>query len=497
MKFSLKVTAQITEKVKKMTARQLLQTISCPAAVADAAGKEEFPVLFLHGTTFEKAKAFTSARDALVCTDTECGPGMMLAGCANFPSMAALGVCDDPEIAYQVGRITAKDSVNAGFRWSLSPCVDIRFNDRSPAVSIRSAGDNAETVIRIAGAYMEGLQDGGVAATLKHFPGEGLSDYDQHLTTTVNTLSKEAWLASYGKVYRELIERGAMCVMPGHIALPAFDEKDPVMDLYPPATLSKPLLTDLLKGELGFEGLVCSDALSMSGFSGFMNYYEACAKFLECGGDVLLFARTNDVFYEKMEKLVSRELLEDRAARVLSFVKTCKEMPVTPVELPEDRACSRLVTEKAVTVQRDRFGYLPIQNAKEKNFLVVDLSSEYTGAADGKAFYNTLQQAGYQAEFLENPGTSALRKAAESGAYDAIFPVVANGFSFGTNVLQLHGRVARNMMEGWTKLGTPVVFICTRDLSFHNQFAAPADAVIYTHGVTEFTHNAVIKKIFA
>ncbi len=496
MKFSLKISPEIAENVKKMTTRQLLQVVSCPAATADTEGKEEFSTLFLHGTTFQKAKDFISRRDALVCTDTECGAGMMMTGCAEFPSMAALGVCDDPEQAYQVGRITAKDSLAAGFRWSLSPCVDIRFNPRSPAVATRSAGETAEQVIKIAGAYMAGLQDGGVAATLKHFPGEGLSEYDQHLTTTENPLSKEDWRNTYGKVYKELIEKGAMCVMPGHIALPAFDEKDPVMDLYPPATLSKPLMTDLLKGELGFEGLICSDALSMAGFAGFMNYYEACAKFLECGGDVLLFTRNDEMFYEKVGALVSREVLADRAARVLAFCQACKELKVVPAALPEDEVLSRKVTADAIRVARDRFGYLPIENGKEKSILVVDISSEYTNSTVAKDFYEALQQAGYRAQWAESPGPSALRHAALDGEYDLILAMVDNGFSYGTNVLRLHGRVARNMMEGWTKLGTPVVFLCTKDLTFHRQFAAPADAVVYTYGVTKHTHKALIEKLF-
>lgn len=493
MKFTLQVDSKTRKKVQKMTTKQLLKVVSCPSLTADREDMTEYPLVFLHGTTLEKAQAFTAQRESLVCTDTECGAGMMLEGCEKFPSMDALGVCGDPAIAYQVGRITARDSLKAGFRWSLSPCVDIRLNDRSPAVSIRSAGDTPEQVIAIAGAYMKGLQDGGVAATLKHFPGEGLSDYDQHLTTTVNTLSKAQWLDTYGTVYRSLIDQGAMCVMPGHIALPAFDEKDPVMDLYPPATLSKHLMTDLLKGELGFEGLICSDALSMTGFSGFMNYYEACATFLINGGDVMLFAHTNDTFYEKLEELVPREILEDRAARVLSFMEACKNLKVKDTELPQDQTLAKAVTKQAITVARDRFDYLPLKGEK---FLVADLSSHYTGTSESRSFYEALSERGYEADFLENPGPSALRRAAESGMYDAILAGVSNGFSYGTNVLRLHGRIARNMMEGWTKLGTKVVFLCFQDVSFHHQFAAPADAVVYTRGVTDYTYDALIEKLF-
>lgn len=259
MKFQLKNYEDIWENVKKFPVDQLIKTVSCPQTTAENVEFDtEYPLVFVHGTTREKAKAFRESRngDTLICTDTECGAGMMLAGCTDFPSMGALGVCNDGDLAYQVGRITARDCVEAGWRWSLSPCVDIRLDPKSPAVSIRSAGSDPETVIKIAGGYMKGLQDGGVVATIKHFPGDGACAYDQHLTTAENPLTRERWWESYGKVYKTLIEQGAMCVMPGHISLPAMDEIDPVMGLCPPATLSYNLMTKLLKQELGFEGII-------------------------------------------------------------------------------------------------------------------------------------------------------------------------------------------------------------------------------------------------
>lgn len=165
--------------------------------------------------------------------------------------------------------------------------------------SIRAAGEAADIAIDIAGAYMRGMQDGGLAATLKHFSGDGVVSYDQHITTSVNSLSKEDWMGSDGKVYRSLIEQGAYSIMPGHIALPSYDEPDAKIGLCPPATLSYNLMTKLLKQELGFGGIICSAAVTMSGFSGFMNYFVSCATFLKNGGDILLFARTDCVHYAR------------------------------------------------------------------------------------------------------------------------------------------------------------------------------------------------------
>ncbi len=96
-----------------------------------------------------------------------------------------------------------------------------------------------------------------------------------------------------GKVYKEVIKQGVMTIMPGHLSLPAYDDVCESNGLYPPATISKKLMTNLLKEEMGFDGIIISDAVEMVGFSGFMNYYEACAKFLEYGGDILLFATPN------------------------------------------------------------------------------------------------------------------------------------------------------------------------------------------------------------
>ena len=108
------------------------------------------------------------------------------------------------------------------------------------------------------------------------------------------------WNKTFKKVYKELINEGVKAIMPGHISIPSIDKIDPLTNNYPPASLSKYLLTDILKNELGFEGIIISDAVNMSGFCGYMNYYKACARFLMSGGDCLLFAHPNEEFYDQM-----------------------------------------------------------------------------------------------------------------------------------------------------------------------------------------------------
>ena len=509
MKFKLNEYPKLAGLVETMSVRQLLKTVVCPQHYAEDLTLEKgYLSLFLHETTKENVRRFIAAYredgkpDAIICSDTECGAGGMIEGCTRFSSMAALGRIGDDTLAYQVGLAAAKDCLEAGYRWSLSPCVDIVLNHESPMASTRAAGEDADTVIRIAGAYMRGMQDGGLVATLKHFPGDGATQYDQHITTAVNPLSKEDWMASYGKVYRTLIEQGAMSVMPGHISLPSYDEPDEVIGLCPPATLSYNLMTKLLKEELGFEGIVCSDAVTMSGFSGFMNYYKACATFLKNGGDVLLFARTDDAFYDKMAALVDSgflpmDVLKNRAYRLLCFAKQVhEEFRPKNVFAGDAEALSREVTRRSVSVVRDRVGLLPVQDGKQKKILLADVSNVYNGAADSKKLFDYLVKNGYRVTMVRDIGSTEMARLAESGEYDLIVAGVDNGFAFGTNVLRLHGLPARHMMDGWTRFGTPTVFVCFRHPYFHEQFAALADTVINTYEVTENTFSAVEGLLF-
>ncbi len=508
MKFQLNNYKDLAEKTAKMSIKELLMAVSCPqVSVGGQEVRKGYPMLFLHGGDKEKLVDFLRKYNndnelpAMICSDTECGAGAMIRGATCFPAMMALGKIGDEELAYKVGRLTAKESLDVGYRWSLSPCVDIVLNDESPAASIRSAGETAETVISIAGAYMRGMQDGGIAATVKHFPGDGATVYDQHITTTVNPLSIEEWWATYGKVYKTMIEQGTACVMPGHISLPCYDTVDEKTGICPPATLSSRLLTDLLKGELGFEGIICSDAVNMSGFCGYMNYYKACATFLKCGGDILLFAKTTDRFFEQMEKLVNegflpREILQNRAYRCLCFCRQiCEEFaPKSNIEL-DASALVKEVVERSMTVVRDREGLLPL--SPESKILLTDFSNGYDGCDGGVAdLLEAMKLAGYDVEFSRDPGPSALARIAEEGKYDAIICTFTNRFGYGTNVLRPHGALARNLMGGWTKFGTPCIFVCLHHPYFHKHFPALADTVINTYGVTNETYPALLQTLF-
>nr|MBP7462361.1 hypothetical protein [Candidatus Delongbacteria bacterium] len=310
MKYRLIDDPVLKAEAEALSLEELLRCVTCPNLVADHDPSITHTLsVFIHPTTRDKAhdlitKINSGGSRTLFVTDMECGPGTALKGTTAFPSMRAAMQSHDPKLAYQMGACAAVEGRNAGFSWTFGPCVDIAGYHDSPITSIRSAGETARVVLTYAGNYWQGLQDYGMIATLKHFPGDGYCVNDQHLTTAVNPLDRGEWDQSFGLIYRHLIDQGAKAIMPGHIALPCYDTPDKTSGLYRPATLSKRILTDLLREKLGFEGIIMSDAVNMSGFCGYMNYYQACAEFLESGGDCLLFAHPDDEFITEMKKMI-------------------------------------------------------------------------------------------------------------------------------------------------------------------------------------------------
>lgn len=466
---------------------------------------------FIHGGTEEQhRRAIAKARAAcgrtpLVTTDLEFGAGQMIAGATEFPSMFAGGRAG-PELAYEAGRYAAVEGHGIGYNWTLAPCVDILFNPESPITSLRSASRDPVAVAETASAYIAGLQDHGMMATAKHFPGDGLCVYDQHLTTPENTLPMSRWWQTYGAVYRAVIKAGVMAVMPGHISLPAYDERDPRNGIHPPATLSKRLLTDLLRGELGFEGLIVSDAVEMGGFSGFMNYYDACARFLEAGGDVLLFARPDERFLKEMTARVERgELSEETLDRRIVRLLACKRKVLGMASAPGKTAASgglssRQAAERIISagiqMLRDRRGVLPLSGPTGKRVLHVSFGGTEThNEWIGEAMAVELGKHVATVMHLHDPGCDRIGAEVKSGAHDLVIVSMLNNQNYGTNVARLCGPVARNMMGGWMHLGVPVVFICHFHVYTHLEYRAAMDCVIRTAGTVKATIPLLIERI--
>ncbi len=206
----------------------------------------------------------------LLSADLE-GSRMSLAFGTEVPNPRVLAAVDDEQAPRPVARIMAEEAVVLGINWLLTPVLDLNAAIRSPIFAPRGFGSDLAIIARHALAQTAMFQAHGIAATVKHFPGEGQDDRDQHLVTTMMPLSIEAWEASHGALYRAAIKAGVLAVMSAHIAFPAFvraPDPDAGLEAFRPASLSAVLNNDLLRGRLGFNGVIVSDASEMAGLTG-------------------------------------------------------------------------------------------------------------------------------------------------------------------------------------------------------------------------------------
>ncbi len=507
MKFRIKDYEDIRKNVDNMSVRQLIDTVCFPHVILreNSEPYHTEAVLFHIGereVIKSRAEEWTAVngKEPILTADFECDCSRMIKDSTKMPSYYSFGKVSEDTV-YKIGRAVAGEARELGYKWTFSPCVDILMERESPITSIRTAGADPDTVLRTSRAYMKGLHDGGIAATLKHFPGDGASNLDHHLTTGENPLPLDKWRETYGYIYTSLIEDGAMAIMPGHISLPAYEAPDD-NGFCPPATLSKRLLSDLLKKELGFEGIIVSDAVNMGGFCGYMNYYRALARFLMCGGDLLLFANPDERLYEHFaayinEGYLTTEVLRDRAYRVACFAKYLREefKPIDTCTYSMDRL-EKIVAENSVEVVRDRDSVLPYSLTPDTRILHTVIVNNYTSDKTYEALDEKLHSICGNVTTLIDPGCDRLRADIEDGKYDLVICSCGCTFAYGTNVIRMHGALARNLMFGWTKLGTPVIFVNYSSPYLGDEYKYVMDTIVNTYGVSKSTADAVIKLIF-
>lgn len=198
----------------------------------------------------------------LIPANIESGGNGAASNGTAFGNPLQVAATGEPEFACELGRIAGAEGRAVGVNFAFAPIVDIDYNTLNPITNTRTFGSNPETVLKMASAYIDGLGEGGrdMCYSIKHFPGDGVDNRDQHLHTTYNTLPVEQWEETYGKIYRSLIEKGATAVMVGHIGLPeyvkAINPQATKKEILCPGSLSKEIVTGLLRERMGFNGLV-------------------------------------------------------------------------------------------------------------------------------------------------------------------------------------------------------------------------------------------------
>lgn len=239
----------------------------------------------------------------LVTSDGEWGLGMRLDSTISYPYQMALGAVQNKDLIYKMGLEVAKDYKRIGMHMNLAPDVDVNNNPKNPVINFRSFGENKYNVATKAAAYMNGMQDGGLLVSIKHFPGHGDTDVDSHYDLPQLKFTKERLDSLELYPFKELIKGGAAGVMIAHMNIPSLDNA-PNM----PSTLSKPIVTDLLKEELGFKGIVISDAMEMKGVVKNFKDGEADVMGIIAGNDILELSENS----ARAIKLVRKAVREER-----------------------------------------------------------------------------------------------------------------------------------------------------------------------------------------
>lgn len=322
----------------------------------------------------------------LLAANTEAGGNGIAMEGTSFGSPMAVAATDDPENGYRMGYVACAEGAALGLNWSFAPIVDIDMDFHNPITNTRTFGSNADKVIAFASRYMDGADENDVAVSIKHFPGDGVDERDQHILTSVNSLSWDAWLESYGKVYTTLIQKGAKTVMVGHIAQPAWVKKlNPEAsrkEQLKPASLSRPLVTGLLRETLGFHGLISTDATPMVGFTSAMPRAEAIPATIAAGVDMILFNKSLDEDYGfLLEGIKTGKVTEERLNEAVTRILATKASLGLPQKQAENtlvpgpdalavvgcekhKAWAKAVADKAVTLVRDEQNLLPISPQK-------------------------------------------------------------------------------------------------------------------------------------
>ena len=336
----------------------------------------------------------------LIASDLERGTGTQITGSTLFPTIMGIGAADSEELAETMGRITALEGRALGIHVTYAPVVDVNINPDNPIINTRAIGEDPAQVARLATAFIRGCQANGMIATAKHFPGHGDTDQDSHSLLPTITAGRDRLEKVELFPYRKVIESGVQAVMISHLSVPALDPTPNT-----PTTLSKAVVTDLLRGEMGFKGLIVTDAMEMGGVTTLYSDTEATLRAILAGIDMVLLplepekaipflidaARSGKLPLARIDQSV-RRILEAKARLGLPENKLV-DVDALPAKLGtrEYLREARRAFEKATTLVKNAENVLPLESG-EKSIAVLALSSDFGDYYAGRTFADAVRK---------------------------------------------------------------------------------------------------------
>jgi beta-N-acetylhexosaminidase len=340
----------------------------------------------------------------LNAADFESGAGFRLAGATAFPREMAFGAANDERLTLEAGRIAAQESRALGIHVDFAPVVDVNNNPRNPVINTRSFGEDPARVGALAAAYVRGLVSGGAIATLKHFPGHGDTAVDTHLGLATIPYSRERLAQIELPPFKAAIAAGADAVMVAHIALPAIDPSPGT-----PATLSQPIVSGLLRHDLGFNGLVYTDSMEMQGVAQKFSAGDAAVRAVQAGNDFVLHSPDERAAAAALKKAVASGAIaaariDESVTRILQAKarlglyrerRVNLEAVPTVVGTRAHAAVADEISRKSMTLIKDDRQQVPLTLPRDAQVLylsVLDYPSGWRIAAPSRTFLPELRK---------------------------------------------------------------------------------------------------------
>lgn len=331
-----------------------------------------------------------------IAMDAEWGIGMRLDSILDFPKQMTLGAIQDNKWIYEMGKEVANQFHLLKMHINFAPVVDVNVNPKNPVIGYRSFGEDKYKVSEKGVAYMKGLQDHGIMANAKHFPGHGDTDADSHYDLPVIKHSVQRMSDTELYPFKQLMKDSLMSIMIAHLQVPAFDNRENT-----PTTLSNKVVTDLLRDELNFDGLAFTDAMNMQGVAKYYAPGEADVKALQAGNDIILFPLNVPKAIRQVKKAIKKGRLQqgeldERVKKILRAKYWFGLNQYTPVNttnltkrINNDYAqlLNRILYQKAITVVDNQDNLLPVIKLDEQKFASLQL-----GKGDASEFKRMLDK---------------------------------------------------------------------------------------------------------
>ena len=456
------------ERIGQMILPMLTADTAKPLSIGDYVAQTGIGGGHLFGGPMEKcrriaAEAQTAAKvPLLISGDFEVGPGERIPEGTHLPSRMAMGAAGDETLAYEAGKVTALEGRAVGYNLCYGPMVDLAaVKDYQRQTD--SYGRRPDEVSRLAVATLRGIQDHGMAGCAKHFPGDGFDDRDQHLMTLVNPLPVDQWWQESAVPFAAAIQAGVHSIMVSCIGLPSMDNStgDPRNPL--PAIVSRKLVTDLLRKEMGFQGVVITDALNMGGVSYHYRELDRYRLAIEAGNDLLIFVRHVPKVLEYLEACLDRgelaaERIDESCHRVLELkarLNLHQERLVSEDEARKMLAgaggpeTSRRIAEKSITLVRDSKAAVPLKRTRGARVAVVLVTNQPAERFSLKDFEDTLREAGLEVTSVRDPATDAIHDQVAAEGFDAVVTALYFPVQYAWNTVRMHGPFSRCVMSGF------------------------------------------------